>query len=1139
MILFLHNGLYSPKSIVLYQQTMSSKFFNNSDGNTLFDKFKGIATGMQNFHSFLAVVGYFRSSGYFKLRRELKEVQDLRILVGINVDNIFKKQNPSLLALGGDEEAKEIYFRDFVQDVRDAKYSAEVEEGILHLCDDIKSGKLQLRIHKSKNLHAKFYLCLPREFSPNTDGWVIMGSSNISDSGLGITRPPQYELNVALKDYDDVSYCKEEFEALWSEGIAITSEDIVREKNKTHIFGLPSPYEIFFKVLIDAFGSQVEDDFTLEMPKGYMALKYQNDAAIQGFQMLNEYNGFFLADVVGTGKTVVAAMVAKRFVEENGSHSKILVVYPPAVKDNWQDTFRDFGLKKYTQFVTNGSLNKVIEEKGNYYPAGEFDLVIVDEAHNFRSDYTKRYDELQRICKTPRNNAGRVEGDKKKVMLLSATPLNNRPEDFRNLILLFQDARNPTIDGITNLTLLFQPWIEEYKELMSKRDKLNTSEITEAVDKVYDAMRTEVLDKILVRRTRKNLWNNEEYRADLNRQGIHFPTVEEPIECTYQLDKNLSELFFFTLLTLSETPNEEHPKSIGLHFARYRAIEFIVGGKAENYRNAVQFSRAFSGIFRVHMVKRLESSFYAFKKSLRTFLRITLDMIKMWDEDKIVIAPELDIKGMLMKDMEIDEIVDKAILKGLKAEDILFSREDFNPKYIEMLKEDAEKIKDLIVRWDKINDDPKYDLFKSKLETDWMKKTIRSKNGEEIELNKEGKLVVFSESVDTVKYLTDRLRDELHRNDVLSVDASKRKRVLRDIRANFDANYDGIKMNKYNIIITSDVLAEGVNLHRSNVIVNYDSPWNATRLFQRIGRVNRIGSTSDHIYNYMFYPSRDGDREIQLYKNALTKLQGFHSALGEDAQVYTREEVLRDFQLYDDKVKDDVDKRLELLREVRKLYAGDRELYNKIKSLPSKSRTVRSAGNRPGGVASKSTIVYITTGRRSQFYLVTEGNKPEKIELLQATDLLRARATEKSGKWEVAKSLNYDHVRRAFETYASEIASAEIPKYSLEEKKKDKNTTGALAFLRGMKRLFYSDELYDKILELEKYVDNGTFSGLTSALNKYKRQIDKETKSLDTLKHDIASKLGTLFHKYHVTNHSTEDEDSSQSSEIITSETFE
>lgn len=1119
---------------------MSTKFFNNTIGNTLFNKFKGIADGMSNFHSFLAVVGYFRSSGYFKLRKELANVQDIKILVGINIDSIFRKHNQALLMLDGDDEAREIYTKDFIQDVKDAQYSPDVEDGILQLCDDIISGRMQMRIHKSKNLHAKFYLCLPQNFSPNTDGWVLMGSSNISDSGLGITQPPQYELNVAMKDYDDVAYCKNEFEILWNEGIPITAEDIERIRKKTHLESLPTPYEIFMKVLIDAFGNQVEDDFTLDLPKGYMQLKYQKDAVIQGFQMLKEYNGFFLADVVGTGKTIVAAMIAKRFVEENGKNTKILVIYPPAVKENWRDTFKDFSLTKYTQFVTNGSLNKIIEGSDNYDGPEEFDLVIVDEAHNFRTDTSGRYDDLQRICKAPRINDGLIESVQKKVILLSATPLNNRPEDFRNLILLFQNARKPTLDGITNITTLFQPWIKQYNDLMRKRGKADNSEITAAADKIYEEMRTRVLDKILVRRTRKNLWNNNEYKADLKLQNIHFPNVEQPNECIYQLDEELSELFYDTITILTDTPDEDNPNGVGLHFARYRAIEYIIGEKASKYRNAMQFARVFSGIFRVHMVKRLESSFYAFKKSLHTFLRITNDMIKMWNEDSVLIAPEIDVKGMMANDIEFDVIIEKALNHGYDKTDILFTQADFNQEYIKKLREDAEKLERLTALWDKVEKDPKYDQFKELLESDLMNHT-KVINGKRVELNKEGKLVIFSESVDTINYLGDRLKNELHRTDVLVVSASNRKTVLNDIRANFDANFSGEKEDKFNIIISSDVLAEGVNLHRSNIIVNYDSPWNATRLMQRIGRVNRIGSTSDHIYNYMFYPSKDGDKQIQLYTNALIKLQGFHSALGEDAQVYSREEMLREFQLFDDKVRDNVDKQLELLREIRELYAKNKELYNKIKTLPCKSRTVRSAAHRPHDIAPQSTIVYITTGQRSQFYRITGNEAPIQIEFLQAAEWLRAKQDETIGNMEAVKDAHYKHVRKAFDAYEQETSVVETTEISIAEKKKDKNAITALAFLREMKRMFDSDDIYTKIQVIEKYVNEGIFSNLTLSLNRLSRELNKQKKTvqLATLKPMLSMRLEGLYDHYYINKERKEIESLYQQSEIITSETFE
>ena len=806
--------------------------------------------------------------------------------------------------------------------------------------------------------------------------------------------------------------------------------------------------------------------------------------------MLKEYNGFFLADVVGTGKTVVGAMVAKRFIEENGKDTNVLVVYPPAVEDNWKDTFKDFGIdKKYTQFISNGSLDKVLEGKNNYKTAEEFDLILVDEAHNFRSDAAERYDELQRICKAPRINEGMVEGVQKKVMLLSATPLNNRPEDFLNLILLFQDARMANIDGIGNLNIKFQPWIKRYKEIMKDRfkvkDPIQLQALTKEVDKIYEQMRTEVLDKILVRRTRKNLINNPEYKADLDRQGIVFPNIAQPNECMYELNEDLSALFGETMTLLAATYDaEENPEGTGLDYARYRAIEFLVGEAKDKYKQAQHITGLLSAIYRVHMVKRLESSFYDFKKSLHTFKKITQDMIDMFDQDKILIAPDFDVKGMMAKDMEIDEIIEKIAEKGLDKSDFVYHVSDFNPAFLDMLKSDVEKADALCQRWDAIGDiDPKLDEF------------IRLLGGELFskKQNKTGKLVVFSESVDTLNYLTEQLTKRLNRKDILFVSAANRKTQIPHIQKNFDANYKkGEKLNEYNIILTSDVLAEGVNLHRSNVIVNYDSPWNATRLMQRIGRVNRIGSVADCIYNYMFYPSAEGNQEIKLYQNALLKLQGFHAALGEDAQIYSRQEVLHTFKLFDENVRDRIDKQLEMLREIRALYAEDRKLYQRIKALPAKSRTVRKPENAEVPVESKTSIVYITKGQKSQFYKVVGDGRPEKLEFVEAAEILRAKVTEPTGNFESVKDIHYAQVEKAFNAYLADVESDNAAP-TIEAKKND-NGTKAMALIRELKRAFRNDEIYDKLLILENYVNAGVYNRLTKSLNQLKQKITKMTK---------------------------------------------
>lgn len=1110
---------------------MSSKFFNNID-SPLFEKFKGIAENMHDFHTFLAVAGYFRSSGYFKLRKHLNDVKKIQILVGINIDDIFRKHDKSLLMLGGEDEARSLFTDDFIKDVRDAKYSSEVEEGILQLCEDLASGKVEMRIDKSKNLHAKFYLCLPENHNENTDGWVIMGSSNISDSGLGISQPPRYELNVAMKDFADVSYCHEEFRKLWEESIPLSPDDIARIRKKTHLDNMPTPYELYIKVLIDAFGDQVEDNFTMTLPKGYMDLKYQKDAVIQGYQMLKEYNGFFLADVVGTGKTIVGTMIAKRFIEENGKNTNVLVVYPPALKDNWKDTFEDFGITRYAQFVSNGSLEKVLESKDNYKDPEEFDLIIVDEAHGFRSDAAERYDELQRICKSPRINEGFIDGVRKKVILLSATPLNNRPEDFLNLILLFQDARNPTIDGVGNLNLKFTPWIQKYKEAM--RERFNTSitakELSDKVESIYEEMRTEILDKILVRRTRKNLLNNKEYKEDLDRQKVKFPHIEQPQECIYEMEPELKTLFYHTMYMLMDTRSEENPEGKGINYARYRAIEFLTGEAKEKYKQAQHITNLLAAIYRVHMVKRLESSFAAFKSSLHTFLRITNDMIKMFNEDKVLIAPDYDVKGMMSKDMELDEIIENIANKGVAKEDFVYNSSDFTDSLLNLLKEDAEKLEALCSAWDKVEVDPKLDKFILLLKEELFDK----------KKNVTGKLVVFSESVDTLKYLKDELERKLKRKDILFVSAANRKAVKDDINKNFDANYKGDKLDVYNIILTSDVLAEGVNLHRSNIIVNYDSPWNATRLMQRIGRVNRIGSVADNIYNYMFYPSEEGNDQIGLYQNALLKLQGFHTALGEDAQIYTRQEILHDFKLFDENVRDNIDKQLEMLREVRNLYADEPELYKKIKELPIKSRTVRKEENRKQGVEPKTSIVYISKGLKSQFYKVIGDGTPEKLEFVEAAEILRADRSELTGNFDAVKDIHYKHVEKAFNSYIQDDEKDNAAP-TLTARRND-NGTKALALIRQLKRAYRNDEVYDKILIIETYVQTGVFTGLTKAINRLTQQVNKMTKDGSKMTDhstEIIPIIENLYSKYYIPESRQKKDEDFGDPMIVTSETFE
>ena len=1091
---------------------MSSKFFNNESGNTLFDKLKGIALGMANFNRFLAVVGFFRSSGYFKLRKELKDVDEIKILVGINIDDIFRRHNKTMLMLESAEQAKVIYDEEFRQDIINARYAPEVEEGILQMCQDLVDGRLQMKIHSTKNLHAKFYLCLPHNHSEHTDGWVIMGSSNISDSGLGTTQSPRYELNVAMKDFDDVDYCHTEFKKLWEEAVPLTIDDIESIKLKTYLGYQPTPYEIYLKVLIDTFGDQVEDDFSVQLPSGVMELKYQTDAVIQGFQMLMRHNGLFLADVVGLGKTMIATMIAKRFIEANGRNTSILVVFPPALRDNWEETFKLFGIYNKAQFITNGKLDRVLNGKDRYKSKEEFDLIIVDEAHGFRNDGSGKYDELQKICKADCVNTGLLKSQRKKVMLLSATPLNNRPDDLLNLLLLFQNSQSCTIDGIPNLKGFFAEHIKAYNILMKERE---TRDVTADVDRIYEVIRERVIDKVTVRRTRSNIENDPEYKKDLKVQGIVFPKPLAPTPLEYEMDEDTSNRFFYTLNVLSDDKFEPH-----LHYARYRAIEFLKPELRAKYRNAVHVGQTLAGIYRVHMVKRLESSFHAFKLSLATLLRITNDMLQMFAEDKVIIAPDLNVKDLQAKGMELDEIIEKALEKGYNESDILYKSEDFDSDFIAMLQHDKKVLEVLNADWKQEHDDQKFDLFREKLENEFFDSR-----------NLSGKLVVFSESVDTLNYLKGRLENELGRKDVLTVTAENRDRRATDIKENFDAN-STVKKDQYNIILTSDVLAEGVNLHRSHIIVNYDSPWNASRLMQRIGRVNRIGSVAEFIYNYMFYPSPQGNEQIKLYENALVKLQGFHSAFGEDVQIYSKEEIVKQFKMFDSNVKDSMDAKLALIRELRDVFNNNRELYDKVKQLPLKSRVARNTGKH-----TDKTIIFVSSDVKTEFYLATDKTVVP-IDFLEAVKYLKAKPEEQAAPF-LPDSKNYDHVNRALHKYTAEYVEA-ADDSSINRTDLDNISKTALNFLRKLKQTFTDSMVKAQCDVLAAYINNGVYTQLPRRLRDLSKPYKGDKVQIKQDEDKLKREIHSLVDEYQTISKEKQEEAVPKVSDpqIIISETF-
>lgn len=1076
--------------------SIHSQFFTNKNGNTLLKEFEGILTHNHAIDHLDAVSGFLRASGYFAIRPFLTNLKRVRVLIGIDIDRYIERA-----AYGGKlfcepkEEVRADCLQLFRRDIDNSRYTREVEEGIYQMVDDIASGLLELRAHPSRRIHAKIYVLYPEDFNPYTTGVAISGSSNLTGNGLGVSDESQYEFNVKMDRYDDVLFAKNEFEMLWKEAAdcPITATDIRTAIDHTYLKADVAPYDLYIKMLMEFFSDRVLSSNPTEtldtMPEGYAHYDYQQDAVSEGYQKLIRYNGFFLADVVGLGKTVIATMIAKKFIEQNGrNNTKVLVIYPPAVEQNWKSTFHDFGIDHSTCFLSNGSLSKVLSDNdNNQYPrADEYDLVIVDEAHKFRSSATTSFTQLQEICKMPRLQTGGIGGYRKKVMLISATPMNNTPADIYNEILLFQDPRRCTIDGVGNLTAFFAPLVREFRKL-KQETTFNAAEFSKLSERVRDR----IIRPLTVRRTRTDIEAIHRYRKDIG----HFPKVERPIENRYKLNQRTAYLFEHTMDVLTSQ----------LTYARYQAIAFLRPEASKGlYDNAEIISQSLAYIRKNSLVKRLESSFYAFKVSLKHFRQANQNLIDMHQTGKVFIASDLDVNQLLEAGMSLEEAEEKVAQKATKnPKNAVFASSDFQPDFIEKLRADQKAIEQLCEQWGRITDedDSKFDKLSDLLRHEFF----------QTQRNPSGKLIIFSEAADTVLYLKKRI----NRPDVLAVTAKNRNHLFSTIRDNFDANARKHR-NDFNIIITTDVLAEGINLHRANIIVNYDTPWNSTRLMQRIGRVNRIGSSAKHIFNYVFYPSREGNEILNLMQIALSKLQTFHSTFGEDNQVFSQAELIdRNVgHLFNYSMKQQNEERnleLPFFEELRTLFANDRREYNRIERLSLRSRTGRKERTVEGITLKGDSLVFLKTNFRKLFYLVSD-NAVKELSVIDALSFFKAAKDEPAVERIEA---HHTHVEKAVNRFCM-MQRCEL--YNTENEHSTKATMGiqlkaALSLLDEFSKELTDPDLRLKVSQLRILAQQGVITYIAKRLQRIHRGLNSSGRARLTRK-EALDEITALAHKY-------------------------
>jgi superfamily II DNA/RNA helicase len=924
------------------------------------------------------------------------------------------------------------------------------------LISDIVTGKVKIRVHPKQNIHAKIYIFREKEKHDHGYGSVITGSSNLTDAGLS----KNFEFNVELRDNSDIDYATQTFNELWEDSIPISEEHIEKLQTETYLNDTYTPYQVYLKFLIEYFGKSIEFDpnSITDLPKGFKRLSYQVDAVNDGFSKMIKHNGFILADVVGLGKTIVATIIAKKYFYYNGfpSHrSRTLIIVPPALKENWVETTDKFRLDN-VKIITNGSLHKVRDPK-------RYDLIIVDEAHKFRTDTAAMYNELQKICKTPTQRT-LPDGTNvpKKVMLVSATPLNNRPEDIANLVYLFQDSKNSSLE-VANLQNFFRIQIDAYKKL---KNEPNIKVVQTGVKRIYERIRTKVVEPLIVRRTRTDLMEHKQYSEDLTKQGIKFPAVKEPEKIFYQLDPFLDELYDKTIRVLS------HPTE-GLTYNRYRAIGFLKPHLKNKYKQADMISSQLAKIMKTLLVKRIDSSFYAFKMSLERFMMATKAMVTMFENGKIYIAPNLPVSEMINQGKE-DELEVLLIEKSLEDPTIeICEPDDFEHAFLPGLKNDYELLKQLNKDWKKIDYDPKLDVFIKYLKDNLLSKKI----------NPQSKLVVFSESKETTAYLFRELPKYVDYR-ILTIDSKSRKDKMPSVRNNFDANLPKSEQkDEYDIVISTEVLAEGVNLHRSNVIVNYDTPWNSTKLMQRIGRVNRIGSTAKQVYVFNFYPTAKVNSDIELEKKAIMKLQAFHAALGEDSQIYSPDEETETFGLFDKQMEEEKDEKLAYLMMIRDIREKNPVLFKEIKNMPLRARVGRKKEELDNG-----TICFIRDNKRDAFIFVKKDAEYEELTFLETVKRFEALQNEKG--IELHKS-HHQQVQIGLQVFSEKIE---------EEKARDKkvdvtqgpNEKRAISYLDAMINLPFTNEAErDLIILAKEAIRKGKFQNLQRDINKLQKAVKK------------------------------------------------
>lgn len=925
---------------------MGSNFITNKE-RFLSDIINGILPKTDTVYM---LIGYFYYSGYVQLSERLRDKQ-VKILVGLDVELQMAKHVREVETfrngLISRNIAKEEYYKQFVHVFNNSDFldTAEKQEQFRMFYGKILDGTLEIR-KTLEPCHSKMYLFAYNDMmneGGELPGVLITGSSNLSYQGM----KGRLELNARFNDKRDYDEGKRIFDELWDSAVVVASKDNIDEWNNkvmAHIWynKLYSPYLMYVRVLKEYFHIPTSDNILTphDITEGrYSNLKYQTDAVQMVLNAVHNHNGAIVADVVGLGKSVIASTIARNL------KLRSIIVCPPHLYKQWESYRDEFGFT--ASVFSAGKIEEAVLHYQELAKEGEQFLIIIDEAHRFRNEYTQDYALLHNLC----------SGNK--VLLLTATPFNNQPADIYALIKLFQIPSRSTLKTVENLGATFKGLIDRYKALREeqKEGKKTDEEIKKEVEDIAKKIRS-IISPLVVRRSRLDLLDIPEYAEDLKQQGIQLVLPNDPEELEYDLS-SLKDLYISTLdrISKSEGSGDEIYR---FKAARYSPVLYIreklkdkLASELED-KTGVKFNLLvgrqtnISSFMRHLLVARFESSVAAFRSSLEYMIQSSEHMLR-WIEKRNRIPvfkkgnlPDVEAFYQTTEDgmEEIEELFEKYEGKGFFEIDKEYIKDDF----VSDVQADIQLLKNLREQWfgkeNTIKCDPKLNSFIHIIKKQMAKEPDR-------------KLIVFSEFADTVDYLGEALvKAGLPVMKYTSADATPANKDR--IRANFDAGLKpSLQQSDFHILVATDAISEGYNLHRAGAIFNYDIPYNPTRVIQRIGRINRINKKMfDELYIYNYFPTDVGEAETRTKEISTLKMAMIHAIMGEDTKALTKEEEVKAF--FKERYRKEFARNEEASWDTpyRKLLNSLKgtEIYDKAMELPHRARTARNIEKPRNGV---------------------------------------------------------------------------------------------------------------------------------------------------------------------------------------------